>query len=226
MSLIDYNAIPENLKDLINSADLEDKITEIVEKNKLHVDVAGDMYDSVRLVLAGKLLTKNFIGDLEKNAGLTHEQAITVAEDVNKQIFMPVRAELQRVTEQKRDNPEEAVIVQELLEKPSQITTHPIVPTPSVEESAVQPPYKVMPPKLIIATKLVVPLPVPTPSVKETPTLGVAQVPAIHEQKAVAPVSVPPAVTDFSHINMDPRVKLVPDDVKQRINSDPYKESI
>ncbi|HEY4483525.1 MAG TPA: hypothetical protein VI953_05125 [Candidatus Paceibacterota bacterium] len=87
----------------------------------------------------------------------------------------------------------------------------------------------------IIAPRLVVPPPPPAvPAVKSLENTAVPPLDSgvtapgtvIHEQKMVAPVNVQPTTTDISHVVMDPRVKLVPEDVKQRINSDPYKEPI
>ena len=39
-------------------------------------------------------------------------------------------------------------------------------------------------------------------------------------------VERPSTTTDISHENLDPRVKMIPSDVKARINSDPYREPI
>jgi len=46
------------------------------------------------------------------------------------------------------------------------------------------------------------------------------------EAKMTTPTSTPSSERDISYINRDPRVKMIPTDIKQRINSDPYKEPI
>src|SRR3989344_1066291 len=47
-----------------------------------------------------------------------------------------------------------------------------------------------------------------------------------HEQKMTEPTQVKSTERDVSYINVDPKVKVIPVDAKQRINNDPYKEPI
>lgn len=61
----------------------------------------------------------------------------------------------------------------------------------------------------------------------QPPRAGIAPRPVVSVAAPILPVSsIPPITTDVSHLNPDPRVKLVPEDIKQRVNSDPYKEKI
>ena len=46
------------------------------------------------------------------------------------------------------------------------------------------------------------------------------------ETKLTEPTTTPASVRDISYVNRDPKLKMIPADIKQRINSDPYKEPI
>jgi hypothetical protein len=76
--------------------------------------------------------------------------------------------------------------------------------------------------------------PVPPPAVILTaaPTAAPVTIPApsistpIEVAKVTAPVTSISQERDISHENRDSRLKMIPDDAKARISSDPYKESI
>jgi hypothetical protein len=48
----------------------------------------------------------------------------------------------------------------------------------------------------------------------------------IQNVKMTEPTATPGITKDVSYINTDPKLKMIPADVKSRINSDPYKEPI
>jgi len=236
-------ALPEDLKQALASVDMMQELRTIVFEQKLHVDEAGAVADAVELTLSGILRVREFIQTLrEILPEANNEKIIVLAEAINKRIFAKVRASLQKIDQDKRENPSEGVLVNDVPIKPA-------VPPPSggatAEIPAVKPLYRPEPtpsvaptptaPMPIIAPRLVVPPPPPAvPAVKSLENTAVPPLDSgvtapgtvIHEQKMVAPVNVQPTTTDISHVVMDPRVKLVPEDVKQRINSDPYKEPI
>ena len=190
-------SLPEDLKQALASVDMMQELRMIVAEQHLHIDEAGAVADVVELTLSGILRVREFIQTLR---GLLPEagndKVIAIAEAINKRIFAKVRTSLQKIDQDENLSLQEGVEVPEL-------PALPIVPTP--------PTVKVIPPSPSEVTAMEIPAPPPAP---------------IHEQKMAAPVNVQPATTDISHVNMDPRVKLVPNDVRQRINSDPYKEPI
>jgi len=63
----------------------------------------------------------------------------------------------------------------------------------------------------------------------ETPVdrkVSPTNVASVHEEKLSSATRAATTTRDISYENRDPRVKMIPIDVKQRINSDPYKEPI
>ena len=57
-------------------------------------------------------------------------------------------------------------------------------------------------------------------------TLAPQSISSILEAKSLVPTETNHATSENTHENSDQRLKLVPDDLRQKINSDPYKESI
>ena len=204
--------LPEDLKQALASVDMMQELRMIVAEQHLHIDEAGAIADAVELTLSGILRVREFIQTLREllpEAG--NDKVIAIAEAINKRIFAKVRASLQKIDQTKSENPEEGILVNDAPPALPEAPQDKHVPTTAVE------PLYVPGPTPAIAQKLVVP---PVPAVKPPETKP------IHEQKMSGLVNVAPVTTDISHMVMDERVKLVPDDIKLRINSDPYKEQI
>lgn len=179
---------------IIDSFEVNSKLVSIATKNKLHTDKAGDLHDIVALVLSGFLEASAFIKRVEIILDIPHEQALAVAEEVNREIFMPIREEMQKTSTTKVE------------EVPNAQTSQTLKQTPITESPKPQTPPPPTPPLSRPAAKLALP--------------------PIHELKTIAAMSSPQVTVDKSYINTDTTVKPIPADMKQRINSDPYKEAI
>lgn len=92
-----YKKLPERVKEAYSSADITNTLQEIGKKHKLHVDKLGEFIDETGLVMLGVTHPSEYIGNIKKRLGVDSEQARAVAQDVNEQIFKPIREELKKV---------------------------------------------------------------------------------------------------------------------------------
>lgn len=103
-----YNNLPEDVKNAIFSAGVEKALTEIGEKNNLHVDKIGELMEEVDLVMLGITDPKDFIRNLYGRLGIEDkEQVRQVAHEVNEQVFQKIRESLKTVHGMKIEKPEE-----------------------------------------------------------------------------------------------------------------------
>ncbi len=80
------------------SAQLVDELRNIGEHHDLHIDQLGTLADAVELVLAGVVLTREFVALLlESLPDLGKDKVMAIAEEVNRTIFGPVREALYKV---------------------------------------------------------------------------------------------------------------------------------
>jgi|SRR3989344_5187390 len=198
--------LPVDLQTAIGSVAVKNELQKIAAESHLHVDNLGALADLVDTTLAGLLSTREFLSTLtEILPNQKREVILSIAEAVNKQVFFPVHeslhkidlAHIEKIGEGRSSN--EQI---DILENPTTLKLSP----PSA------PPIFSIPPSLTIP---VVPPASVNPSDKP-----------IHEAKLSGIIQSPPSVRDISYQNRDQRLKMIPDDVKAKINSDPYKEPI
>lgn len=92
-----YNKIPENIRAVISSDDTDEKIFNISQKYDLHIDTAGGLGKVTLMLMLGLLKPKDFIPELIKRLKLDQETANKVAQEVNEQIFKPIRESLKKI---------------------------------------------------------------------------------------------------------------------------------
>lgn len=93
-----YNKLPEDVKNAIFSAGVEKALTEIGEKNNLHIDKIGELMEEVDLVMLGVTNPKDFIRNLYGRLGIEDkEQVRRIAHEVNEQVFQKIRESLKTV---------------------------------------------------------------------------------------------------------------------------------
>lgn len=103
-----YNNLPEDVKNAIFSAGVEKALTEIGEKNNLHVDKIGELMEEVDLVMLGITDPKDFIRNLYGRLGTEDKEKVRqVAHEVNEQVFQKIRESLKAVHGMKLEKPEE-----------------------------------------------------------------------------------------------------------------------
>ena len=86
-----FDALPQQVKDFMNSNEIPNKITAIGEKYGLHIDQIGTIQEEVAAVILGMAKPDDFVEVIEERANLSTEKAISIATDVNVQILIPVK---------------------------------------------------------------------------------------------------------------------------------------
>ena len=90
-----YHNLPQDVKDAIFSAGVEKVLTEIGERNSLHIDKVGELMEEVDLVMLGITEPKDFIRNLYGRLGTgDKEQVRRIAHEVNEQVFQKIRESL------------------------------------------------------------------------------------------------------------------------------------
>ena len=92
--------LPSELKQAIFSVDYPKQLQEIVKRNKLLIDQAGQLEAETTLVMAGIEPLKDYIDNLVKNVGLNRNLATVVAHDVDELIFKNIRDALRKMGEE------------------------------------------------------------------------------------------------------------------------------
>src|SRR3990167_6264577 len=90
-----YHLLPERLKNSFVAEETAETLYSITS-GKYHLEQAqrtGVGY-AVGLIMLGEVPLQNFIAELKNRAGLDEDVATTLAQDINEQIFQPVREEL------------------------------------------------------------------------------------------------------------------------------------
>lgn len=172
--------LPQDLQDAIASVGVQEELRKIVESSSIHIDEAGAVYGLVDSTLAGLSRVKEFLPALgEILSSYPKDKVLTLAEQINKNIFAKVHDSLHAINNENKEEGQEGI------------------------EVAAQ----AMPVSVNVAP------PVATPA----PTV---------EEKLKVPTTMPSTEKDVSYQNTDPKLKMIPSDIKARINSDPYKEPI
>lgn len=104
--------IPQDIKDIMYSLDYQKLLEEIVKKNNLMIDQAGNLEVETTLVLAGLSPLRDYIDGLEKALEIPREKAEEIAKDVDNFIFKNIRKSLQEINDE--DDQAEYVIEQKI----------------------------------------------------------------------------------------------------------------
>jgi hypothetical protein len=91
-----FAALPKIVQNAITSADVEKQMRAVSDNYKLHLDQWGKLENEVMLTLLGLQDAGDLASNIQNEIGVTAEQAASLAADINKIIFAPIRAELER----------------------------------------------------------------------------------------------------------------------------------
>ncbi len=89
--------IPVEIWDVMSSEETTEKTILIAKKYNLHVDKIGILSIHIGMVMTGLLKPKDFIPELVVELKLDPETANKVAQEVNEQIFKPIREALKKI---------------------------------------------------------------------------------------------------------------------------------
>ena len=92
-----YNSLPADLKDALVSDWSAEKIRKIATGNYLESEKNSRLADMVAYTLMGKLSPKDFIKILREELSIDPKSASDIAQDINREIFFPVRESLKEL---------------------------------------------------------------------------------------------------------------------------------
>ena len=92
-----YSKLPREIKSVLDSEENADKIYELGNKYKLHIDKIGLLSQEINLVMFGVVKPQEFIPNLREKLKISDEEARVIAKEVNEQIFNPIRESLKQV---------------------------------------------------------------------------------------------------------------------------------
>ena len=122
-----FKQLPKVVQDAIQSADVEKRMRQLADTQKLHLDQWEALENEVMLALLGF----QPVADLEKNikseVNVTDEVAKTLTESISKIVFEPIRGELERHLEHPEAKAESVSVVEQAGKQAIQSETAPAV---------------------------------------------------------------------------------------------------
>ncbi len=94
-----FEKLPPVVQNAITSADVEKRMRELADTHKLHLDQWQSLENEVMLTLLGVQPIENLEKNLISEVRVTAEIAKSLAGDISKIVFEPIRGELERQLE-------------------------------------------------------------------------------------------------------------------------------
>jgi len=94
-----FAQLPKVVQEAITSADVEKRMRELAETQKLHLDQWESLENEVQLTLLGVQPIEDLQKNIKSEVGVTDEIAKSLTEEISKIVFEPVRQELERQLE-------------------------------------------------------------------------------------------------------------------------------
>ncbi|NTV22659.1 MAG: hypothetical protein HGB03_03840 [Candidatus Yonathbacteria bacterium] len=92
-----FEAMPNDIKAVLASADIGHALERIGQRNSLHLDQIGELSIRTTLVMLGLEPRAGYAQTLMDTLGITEEHARLIIEDINREIFNPVRTSLEQI---------------------------------------------------------------------------------------------------------------------------------
>ena len=89
-----YEKLPQALKDAIFAETNADKMYALGQKNGLTIDQIGEIASETGYVMLGVTHPRDFARNLKQKLNIDQEKAREIAEDINREIFRPIREHL------------------------------------------------------------------------------------------------------------------------------------
>lgn len=190
--------LPDDVRSAVLSAQLGEHVREIGQKHNLHIDQIGMLEDETMLVMLGFFPPETFSEQIAEQLRIPEADAALVAQEVNDQIFLPIRESMKRFTELKRvqaQTPSVQTLPSNSLQTQTVVTSAPTTVIPIQKPTSTP-----------ILPQTAVPTPAPTPSAPQINT-------------STTPPPPPPA---------SPTEKMLtePTVAKPIYKADPYREPI
>lgn len=94
-----FAALPKVVQSAITSADVQKELRALADTNKLHLDQWQLLENDVMLTLLGLQQTEELAHHLKEDLDIPAEMAASLASDISRIVFQPIREELERELE-------------------------------------------------------------------------------------------------------------------------------
>lgn len=119
-----FKSLPRDVQDAILSVDLGKKLADMSKNHALRIDQMNVLENETLFVMMGLESPEKYITNLQKGLGVGEVPARKIAEDINTQVFRPIRESLKKIHR----------IEQEVAEQPIQ-SVPPIKPEPREQKT-------------------------------------------------------------------------------------------
>jgi len=94
-----YKTLPKDVQKAILSVDLNKNLEEISRKHNLRIDQMTALENETLFIMLGLEHPSSYVTNLKKEASVDEETARAIAEEINIQIFRPIRESLKKIHE-------------------------------------------------------------------------------------------------------------------------------
>lgn len=94
-----FQTLPKIIQDTILNSNWQEKIRRIVKNNNLHLDQGAAIENLVLITMLGIETPENFVENAKEYAEVTEEQAYTISNEVEREVFSDIRKKLIEITE-------------------------------------------------------------------------------------------------------------------------------
>ena len=94
-----FKELPEVIQDTITGSNWQEKIRRVVKNNNLHVDQGAAIENLVFITMLGIETPQRFVQNAKEYAKVSDDQALTISNEVEREIFGDIRRKLIAITE-------------------------------------------------------------------------------------------------------------------------------
>lgn len=94
-----FEKLPKDVQTAVSSVEVASGLQKVGEKYKLHVDKIDELFDETTLVMLGLTHPKDYLNNLKRRLEIPENLAREMVNDVNEQIFKPIRGSLMKIHE-------------------------------------------------------------------------------------------------------------------------------
>ena len=92
-----FDKLPEEVREAITSAEVNEKIEAIGKKNGLLIDQMGELADEVGLVMLGLSRSNDFVNNIISRCSVSRKVAGETAKDINDEVFGSIREHMRKL---------------------------------------------------------------------------------------------------------------------------------
>mgnify|MGYP001611753775 CR=1 FL=1 len=178
-----YEKLPQALKDAIFAETNADKMFNLGKKNGLTIDQTGEAASETGHVMLGVTHPRDFVNNLKERLHVDSEKARGIAEDINREIFRPIREHLKDLHKITDLEISETQALEPITEKePEKIIVYPKTPQQPIEEPPPPPDIPIQEEALRPETPIRI-RPMPSETEEEKKWEGKGRAPMIFPQK-------------------------------------------